>query len=1170
MNPRGRQDIIRAYELAALLLGFFALFFFTPLRGASPLFEALPGSSPAEAGNWALVEPGDDRDEASSTTGALTRLPRLGALLIEQTGDSSSGAALAAGEPARLVVLRSIEAGAARPGPYQPLRHAKKEWYGSTFWTGPDWTRVGKDWHHPGHDTPSVRRFVAPIGGRFKVTGRARKLHLKGDGVRLSIKHGDKEIWRAEIDGDDGNGIDPNLALTLKKGDALRFIVHKRGTIACDTTHWDPLITGPKGTSHRASDAFGAKQGRGGWFYEMLGDAKAPTGKTPTLYGVRRDGSIIEQTAAARAPVVIDGENALPLVVLEAADRQSGLALLPAAGDGWRVVFTGGALTLETKHAPSRALLAGHRGSWTGALSMLNAAPANGGPAARLIRDCRTAIDNAYQNLTEGLDQTPAWDLFLMAQSDWRRDDRIQETIESYATAAREHLARAAALAAQITKQREGQPPNPAFSTRARLQTAMTGPALTLADWRRLYLRTRLFKRIIALRNPLLDFGPLLVCKRKPPTWSHLVAQYFGWRQQPGGGLFEVLEPGYSLETRDIVGDQLPEGNFLEPCLSWDAKRIVFSFVEAPAQTPDPQALPVNEAGGAEHYFHIWEINVDGTGLQRLTRGKYDDMMPCYLPDGGIAFCSTRRRSYARCFGPPYSRRWHSYTVHRIDTGGGNLRMLSPNDVSEWFPTVANSGHLLFARWDYIDRDAVTHQNLWAMRPDGTNPVAVWGNATPKPHCTFQARPIPGSQKIAFIAAAHHAITGGPLCLLDPAVDSNSSLDAVTRITPQPFPEAEGRIDSYYESPWPLSENRFLIAYSPAPLKMQGQVSRGDPNPDNALGIYLLDARGNRELIYRDPEISTTSPVPLQPRPKPPVLVSSTPKNAPGEGEFFLTDVYQGLGNDLKRGDIKSLRVVQIFPKTTWLANRPLLGVAGEENGRAILGTVPVEPDGSARFIVPALKPVYFQALDEHGFAYQTMRTVTYVQPGERVSCVGCHEDRMSVAPPSEVPMALRRPPSRLEPGEFGVEPFSYVRTVQPILDRYCVRCHGAKDPEAELNLTGQPHNGFTRSYWSLCGSPDTFRGRNIDPQLAEEALVPRFGQRNQIQTTPPGGRYGARGSRLLKLLRDGHHDVTLADSETRALATWIDLNAIFYGVFEPKAQAKQLAGQPVSMPEIQ
>ncbi|MEI6786791.1 MAG: hypothetical protein WCQ21_38445, partial [Verrucomicrobiota bacterium] len=510
--------------------------------------------------------------------------------------------------------------------------------------------------------------------------------------------------------------------------------------------------------------------------------------------------------------------------------------------------------------------------------------------------------------------------------------------------------------------------------------------------------------------------------------------------------------------------------------------------------------------------------------------------------DGGIAFCSTRRRGYSRCFGPNFSRRWHSYTLHRMDDDGANLRALSVNDVSEWFPTVGHDGRILFARWDYIDRDAVTHQNLWAMRPDGGNPVALWGNASPQPHCTFQAKPIPGSNKIVFIASAHHALTAGPVCVLDPAVAPNG-LEAVERITPGPLPEVESmRIPEYYESPWPLSEKYFLVAYSAEPLRFEGEHLR-DPNPDHALGIYLLDAAGNRELIFRDSRIGSTSPIPLAPRPLPPVLSSTLAAEPSAAGEMLITDIYQGLGG-VPRGTIQQLRVIQILPKTTWLANQPLVGFAGEENARAILGTVPVERDGSARFLVPSHKPVLFQALDKDGFAVQTMRSTTSVQPGERTACVGCHEHRMTAAASAAMPLALRRPPSVLDPGELGGSPFSFVRLVQPVLDRHCVRCHGGKKTEKGINLTDAPWEGFTRSYWALCGKPGDFDDLKTNPEHAAAALVPRFGMRNQIQTTPSGGRYGALGSRLIKMLRAGHQELKLPDADVRRLAAWVDCNA--------------------------
>jgi hypothetical protein len=503
-----------------------------------------------------------------------------------------------------------------------------------------------------------------------------------------------------------------------------------------------------------------------------------------------------------------------------------------------------------------------------------------------------------------------------------------------------------------------------------------------------------------------------------------------------------------------------------------------------------------------------------------------------------------------------------------MNADGADLHILSLNDVSEWFPSVSNAGEILFARWDYIDRDAVTHQNLWSMRPDGSHPAAVWGNATPQPHCVFQARPIPGSRQIVFIASAHHALTAGPVCVLDPGVDPNR-LDAIQRLTPGPFPEAESmQIPEYYQSPWPLSEKYYLVAYSADRLRFEGEHLH-DPNPDPALGIYLLDAAGNRELIYRHPEVGSTSPIPLVPRRVPPVLAPTLATEQSEVGELIVNDIYHGLGA-LPRGTVKELRVIQIFPKTTWLANQPLIGFAGEENARAILGTVPVEPDGSVRFLVPARKPILFQALDGNGFAVQTMRSTTSVQPGERTSCIGCHEPRMVAPGAVGQPLALLRPPSHLEPGELGGEPFSFGRFVQPVLDRHCVRCHGGEKTEKGVNLTGTPRGGFSTSYWTLCGKPGEFDGAATNPEKAASALVPRFGQRNQIQTTPPGGRYGALGSRLLMMLRAGHQEVKLSDGDLRRLAAWVDCNAVFHGAYDPAGPTSQLSGQPLPMPAIQ
>jgi hypothetical protein len=1047
-------------------------------------------------------------------------------------------------------------------GLYARLEHFPGQWYGSTYLAaadtargGPDWCRVGRDWQHPGQRCPSVRTFHAPRDGRATITGRVYKLHLAGDGVRVAVRHGQRQLWQAEIEGTDQVGVEPQLTVDLHAGDRLRFIVDRRKAIACDTTHWDPVVTYADGQRYQASQAFATRQGSGPWFYERLADQRTEPARF-ALRGVGPDLLVRRWALGPGARVTLGPRDALSTLVLAEEPDTGGLVLAldagqlpsPASGRGepWSLTATldaRGLLRLTWQRPGDAAVrLRAFDGPWTAAI-----------PA--LVEMSGSRLHTLYCQAVQGFQHAPDLDLLLMAQAEWQRDDATDDTAEGYTRAANEHLTRAAALAADLKL---------APRRLAELQQALARPRLSLDELRRLYLQTRLCKRDLMWSDPLVNFDRLLFCKRVPTSYSHLVMQYFGWRARAGGGLFVLERPGQSLAARDLLAGRLTGGNVLEPRLSYDGRQIVFSYVACRSKPYDPAQL---DHSVDEGFYHVYTVNVDGTGLRQLTAGPYDDLMPTWLPDGGIAFCSTRRRGHARCFGGQFSPRWHVYTLHRVDADGGNLQILSVHDTNEWFPTVSHTGLVLYSRWDYIDRDAVTHQNLWATRPDGTNPFAVWGNAAPSPHCMFQAQPIPGSDKIVFTASAHHSITGGSIAVVDPRVAANG-MEAITRITPEiVFPEAEGRnIREYYASPWPLSERLFLVSYSPYPLLFEPH-----PNRPDALGLYLLDARGNRELIYRDPLIGSETAMPLRPRPQPPVVSPATVASArqSGLGEMVVMDVYQGLGS-VPRGTIRTLRIVQIFPKTTHVANMPPIGMAREENARAILGTVPVAADGSARFKVPALTPLLFQALDADGMAYQTMRSLTYVQPGERVSCVGCHENRMS-APPPAMAEALRRPAARIEPGPWGGRPFSYVEMVQPVLDAQCVRCHGGAKTEGKVDLTGVPEGPFTRSYVALCRDRN-FWGSGTNPTNAAEALVPRFGGRNTIQITPPGGQYGARGSRLIRMLRTepGHYGVRLSADELRRLATWIDMNAVFYGAYSGEEQARQLRGERIAMPTVQ
>jgi len=685
--------------------------------------------------------------------------------------------------------------------------------------------------------------------------------------------------------------------------------------------------------------------------------------------------------------------------------------------------------------------------------------------------------------------------------------------------------------------------------------------------WEAVWVKTHELRRSIMFLNPIARTGPLVFAKHAHSVFSHQLTQYYGRLARPGGGIFVLEKPGESMMCRPLTSGQLPEGSYMQPETTHDGDRILFAFCDAPSV---PTWDDIEAYRG--RYYHLYEVRRDGSGLRQLTDGPYDDFSPRELPDGKIVFISTRRGGFHRCGRGPCD----VYTLALAEADGTNPRTISYHETQEWDPAVLADGRIIYTRWDYVDRNAVHYQQLWTARPDGSAPAAYYGNNTFNPVGVWEARQVPGSPLIMATAAAHHAMTAGSIILVDRSrgVDGQEPL---RRLTPDaPFPESEtivapanwhapGSPKEYatpeearrwpghcYRSPYPLSETVFLAAYSFDPLL-------GEPvaNKANMFGLYMADAFGNRELVYRDLDISSLWPAPLRPRPRPGVLPPIRDDQLAAEGLVYMQDVYAG-NYDLPEGSVKRLRIVQVLPKTTWHANDPTVGLANASPGKQVLGTVPVEADGSACFYAPAHIPISFQALDELGRAVQTMRSLTYLQPGERVSCVGCHEPRLSAAPSSRAALAARRPPSRIAPGPDGSNPLSYPLLVQPVLDRHCVRCHGGETPSGPggqpVVLTGDPEGRYTRSYNALA------------PRVPFSSWG-ELAANGEPETQP--GRFGARASRLMDMLIEGHHEVRMNAEEMDRLVTWMDANALFYGTFDPADQARQLLGERIAGPAL-
>lgn len=772
-------------------------------------------------------------------------------------------------------------------------------------------------------------------------------------------------------------------------------------------------------------------------------------------------------------------------------------------------------------------------------------------------------------------------------ECDWRLQDGIGTPREAsdWATAIARLLDRGLAQLAHLRRLSRETAPYAAQAEALRAEHGRLGavPETAAEAWEDLWRRAHRWRREVLLQGAWGDAGPIVFVKQLPSVFSHQLTQYYGSCARPGGGLCVLDEPGRSLNARVLAAGALPPGSYQHVDVSADGQRLLFAYCHA-------ETVPVNRETCLDRVYHLYEMRADGTGLRQMTEGTWDDFCPRYLPDGRILFLSTRRGGYHRCGRGPCP----VYTLALAEADGSNPRPISFHETNEWDPSVTADGRIAYTRWDYVDRNAVYYQQLWSCRPDGSDVRILFGNNTYNPVGIWEVRAIPGSRRLMATAAAHHAMTAGSIILLDPSVGVDGS-DPITRVTPEVlFPESEAPVaptgwhgnlgvstppavpeeqrrwpGHCYRSPYPLSETLFLAAYSYDAL-----IGEPAMNPANMFGLYLADAFGNRELLHRDLNVSSQWPVLLRPRPAgirlPSLADAMATQSEPGqtaaagatavprEGVFMLANAYAA-DPPLPAGTrIRRLRVLQVLPKSTPHANTPPVGMANASPGKQVLGTVPVEEDGSACFRAPAGVALAFQVLDEQGQAVQTMRSLTYLQPGETTGCVGCHEPRLQAPSSRQAPLAMRRPPSAIEAGPDGSNPLSFPLLVQPVLDQHCRRCHAGEKPAGSVVLTPDPEGPYTKAYAALSQ-------RVPYSAWGSSAFYP-----NNAEPLTHPDQFGARASPLMKKLTAGHKDVKLSPEDVERLVTWMDANALFYGTFNPADQERQRQGQRIAGPDVQ
>jgi hypothetical protein len=592
-----------------------------------------------------------------------------------------------------------------------------------------------------------------------------------------------------------------------------------------------------------------------------------------------------------------------------------------------------------------------------------------------------------------------------------------------------------------------------------------------------------------SLRGPMAGVEDIVFAVRKPAGDPHWYANFgttlegSGWTTyEPGGRLCRLnIRTG---ELTVLLADE--QGGVRDPVVHYDGRKILFSYRK-----------------GTSPHFHLYEIQIDGSGLRQLTDGPFDDIEPIYLPDGDLMFVSTRCMRRVNC------HTTETAVLYRADADGRNIRPLSSNNEPDNTPWLLPNGQVLYTRWEYVDRNQVTFHHLWVTTPDGLRQTVFFGNQHPGT-TMLGAKPVPGSRCVVATFSPGHGRRDheGVITLVDPrrGPDDLGSARPISR-------------NADYRDPWAFSETAFLAARRTAIVLMDGE-GRDQP-------IYSLSA-ADIQAGYQCYE-----PRPLVARPREP-LVAPGADRSQHSGRIVLADVYRGRNmQGVERGEIKKLLVLETLPKPMqYTGGMEPLSFGGTFTLERILGTIPVEPDGSAYAELPALRSLFFVALDENDLSVKRMQSFLTVMPGETTSCVGCHEQRVETpAVQAGDLMALQRAPSRIEPIAGVPDVIDFPRDVQPILDRRCLPCHDEGVREGGVSLSGDRGPIFSISYYTL-----TVRDLISDG-------------RNGMGNRPPRS-IGSSASRLLKLGDGSHYEAQFTEHERAVIRLWIDSGAAYPGTY--------------------
>jgi hypothetical protein len=621
---------------------------------------------------------------------------------------------------------------------------------------------------------------------------------------------------------------------------------------------------------------------------------------------------------------------------------------------------------------------------------------------------------------------------------------------------------------------------------------------------------------------------------------------------QPGSQLCmaEIQPNGLWKET---VLLESKEGVIRDVDVDYDAKRILFSWKKS--DRGDDYSLyeiPVTASGP------------DASKIRQLTDGLgIADYEGCYLADGSIVFLSTRCQQIVDCFYTEVSN------LYRCDADGKNILRLGFDQVHVNYPATTWDNRILYTRWEYNDRSQMYPQALFQMMPDGTAQSAVYGENSWFPTTIIHARCIPDTPNMFAVATGHHSRQPGELIYIEPG-KGRQETEGITIVSPvrEPPEKRPIVIDAYGQGgplfiyPYPIDAKQLVVTHNPIGWDRRNGTNREERK--TGFGLYWMDIDGNRELLVPRMTISCGRAVPLAPRKRPPVRPSAV-DYAKRDGTFYVQDVYVGEAMEgVPRGTVKTLRVVELDYRIAGIGNNGNGGPGGAAdistpvaigNGawdpKVLVGDATVYPDGSVFFTTDARRPVYFMLLDEKGRMVQTMRSWTTLQSGENASCVGCHE------PKNSVPLATARTTQALAAGAQKLDPingprrgFSFLKEVQPILDRNCVKCHDGKEekrPDFRSTVVADDHakRSWTQSYLTLTHSKPDLKGPDRRYRGDPNHKTLNWVSAASAPTIQKPLTVGSNTSDIFKRL-DGGHCKTITPKEIATLAAWVDLAVPF------------------------